>query len=121
MSFNNIENGYYKYLLEVFEDAELNPDSEVAEQIEAQIDYIYSKAQHLHELSREAKAENDAIKAGNVLKQLNTPYAKPSSRVTLFTAITFVAVNIMMMILLPVLWLFKKHVEDYIRDNYLMY
>ena len=121
VSSDMIDNAYYRYLISVFDGAEPIHDEEEIKKIESQIQYIYQKTQHLHELSREAKTENDAIQAGKVLKQLNTPYAMPSGRVTLFAAVTFVAMNLLMCIALPILWIFKRKIEEYIRENYLMY
>jgi hypothetical protein len=121
IAFDNVDNSYYNYLISVFEGAEPIRDEDEIRSIESQISYIFKKTQYLHELSREAKAENDAIQAGKVLKQLNTPYAEASGHVTLFAVITFAAVSILLAIVLPILWMFKKKVEEYIRDNYLMY
>jgi len=121
VSSGAVENEYYQYLLDVFDKAEAVTDTELVEEIEQQISYIYKKTQELHGLSREAKAENDAISAGNILKQINTPYAEPSENVLLFTGLTFAAMTIFLMIMFPIVWLFKQRVEEYIRENYLIY
>ena len=121
VSTNNVDNEYYEYLISVFKDAEALNDPALEKEITDQITYIHEKMEYLHGLSLEAKAENDAIQVGTVLKQLNTPYTEPSGKAILFTALTFIAVNIMLGILLPLLWLFKQRAEEYIRENYLVY
>lgn len=117
VSVNNVDNEYYKYLISVFENAVPLSEGTKRDAIESQIAYIYEKALRLHELSVEAKEEYDAVLAAKVLKQLNTPYAVASGHVKLYTALAFVAVNMMVMIAAPILMIFKKRLEDYIGAN----
>lgn len=121
VSFSKVENEYYEYLVSVFEDAKPVDNEELIDMVESQIDYIQEKTLKLHEISREAKTENDAIQTGRVLKQLNTPYTEASSRVIVLTILAFLATNIMMLIALPILWIFNRKIEEYIQENYLMY
>ena len=120
VSFNSIDSDYYRYLISVFQDAEPATDEAVVKTIENQIDYIYRRCAVLHELSREAKKENDAIQTAKVLKQLNTPYANATGHLKIYTILAFAAMNIFMMIAIPVLFIFKRKVEVYIKENNLV-
>ena len=121
IAFNNIDNDYYKYVISTFDEATVLTDQATIVDLEKEIDRIDRKVRELYKLTQELKRENDSISASSVLKQLNTPYAESSARVKLYTAIAFVAVNIMVLIVVPLLWALKNNIEKYIRENYLVY
>lgn len=121
ISFNGIDNDYYEYVVETFKDVVPLKNAEISNQLDAEIASLNEKITHLYELTQELKKENDSISASSVLKQLNTPYAVSSVRVGLYTAIVFVAVNLLVLIIIPLLWALKTNIEAYIRDNYLVY